>query len=409
MSGSQTTKSTSSNTVNPAQMAEYQANYQQAQTAASQPYSPPSQLVAPLNATQQQGFQGILDTAASAPGSTAVNNAVAGTQGILNYQAPTVSAPTIAASGTVAAPTVTPQSITAASAAKSGTVTAGQLSDTNLSPYMSPYTNDVLNSTNADLNNSYQQALTGDAQRATQENAFGGSRADIADSQTTNDYLRNLATTDSGILNTGYTNAQNAALTDIGNNINTGEFNTTATNNVNTTNAGLAQQAALANQSANLTGQQTNASNAIQSGEFNTSAQNAINAQNSSNALTASNANAGNANTAAGLNLNAAGVLNTLGTNQQNMAYNNANAVSAVGNAQQAQSQNVDSAAYQDYLNSINYQMQMQQLKNQSLGMIPVQQTTKGTSTQTTNPGLVGILGALGSVGQGVGSIMAAG
>jgi hypothetical protein len=63
-------------------------------------------------------------------------------------------------------------------------VTPGMLANTDLAPYMNPYTNDVVNTSLAALNQQREQAIMGNADKASSANAFGGSRQGITDAVT---------------------------------------------------------------------------------------------------------------------------------------------------------------------------------------------------------------------------------
>lgn len=229
--------------------------------------------------------------------------------GLMDYRAPVVAAPP--------------------------TVTAGQLSSTDLSPYLNPYTDDVVNSALADLQRARGVQGVADNAAATAAHAFGGTRQAVQNANTTNDYLRNVSSTAAGLRQAGYANAQQAALSDIGNRLNADQFNAT--------------------------------------GAYNAGA-----------------ANASNDLAGAGLRLNAANQYAGLGTSYFNQLAQQGNLHSAVGAQQQALQQAQDDAAYEEFMRQLNYPYQQQQLRNQAVGMIPIQQT----QTQTTNssPGVLDIL-----------------
>lgn len=113
-------------------------------------------------------------------------------------------------------------------------VSAGQLSGTDLSPYMNPWTDSVVNATLADLSHARDMSINGNSSAATLgagANGWAGSRAGVADSLTNDDFLRNFATTAAGLRQAGFNNAQGAAQFDIGNRLNADQFNA---NNANT-------------------------------------------------------------------------------------------------------------------------------------------------------------------------------
>lgn len=143
-------------------------------------------------------------------------------------------------------------SIQAASYAPSANLTAGQLSSTDLSGYMNPFTNDVANTTAAQLARQNAIDNTNAAGQATAAGAFGGSRSAVLQNLNTDSYQRNLDQTLANLNLSGYQNAQQAALSDIANRMQAGEANQNALNQAGQFNASAAQNASLANQNAAL-------------------------------------------------------------------------------------------------------------------------------------------------------------
>ncbi len=342
MSGS--TKTTQSNTVDPALMALYRQNYDTAQGVANRPYQPyTGELVAPFSSAQSEA-QGLLGNIATGSiGDGALNNAVGAAQGILGYTPQSISAPQVSTQQ-IAAPQIS----------------AGMLSNTDLAPYLNPYQNDVVNQTLAQLDRARGMAQVKTNQQAAAENAFGGSRSGVANALTNQYYDQETAGTLANLNAQNFSQAQNAAQSDIARQL----------------------EAAQANQGAGLTAAQGNAANAL-------SASNA----NANNALAAEQANTNAGLAAQNLGLNASSLLSGLSAQQLQQALAKANALGSAGNQQQQEQQAIDQAAYQQFLNQWNYPLQQQQIRNQALGLIPLQQTQ--TTTQSQNPGLLGILGGL--------------
>ena len=111
---------------------------------------------------------------------------------------------------------VNPTNITAMGL--SPTVTAGQLSNTSLTPYMNPYTTSVIDAQQADLLRGANIGLDQLGAQAQMAGGFGGSRHGIAMGEIGRDTLSQLAQASAGLRQAGYQNAQNAAFQDIGNN-----------------------------------------------------------------------------------------------------------------------------------------------------------------------------------------------
>jgi hypothetical protein len=99
------------------------------------------------------------------------------------------------------------------------TVSAGQLSDTNLSPYTNPYEQSVVDATSSQLARQNQIDNTNAAAQATAAGAFGGSRSAVLQNLDTDSYQRNLDQTLAGLNQANYTQAQQAAQSDIAGNL----------------------------------------------------------------------------------------------------------------------------------------------------------------------------------------------
>lgn len=330
--GSSTQTST---TVDPQLLALYMQNYANANAVANdssafQPYT--GELVAPLSPLQQQGQQAILSAANDLTAANTLNNALSNTNNLLGYQAPTLSAPA----------TVTPN-----------TIAAGQLANTDLTPYLNPYTNDVINSTLSNLALARGQQQVSDDAAATAANAFGGTRQAVQNALTTNDYLRNVASTTASLNQGAYANAQQAALADI---------------------------------NSRLSASQTNAANQLNASEFN-----------DSSAYNAAAANAANSLAGANLQMNAANLLGGLSNDQLNQALQRAGAIEGAGAEQTALQQQQDQAAYQEFLRQAQFPIEQQQLRSQALTEIPISQTT--TTNTHSSPGVLDVFNTLANVG----------
>lgn len=92
---------------------------------------------------------------------------------------------------------------------------AAQLSDADLSQYLNPYQQDVIDATMSDLGRARDSAMNATGVAATRGGAFGGDRHAIMESQNNADYMRQAASTSANLRNQGFQNAQNAAMSDI--------------------------------------------------------------------------------------------------------------------------------------------------------------------------------------------------
>ena len=191
-------------------------------------------------------------------------------------------------------------------------VQAGQLSGTNLGAYTNPFESQVVDQALGDIERSRKLAQNQLGAQATASNAYGGSRQGIAEAETNRAFAEQAAKTASGLRQAGYTQAQQMALQDIG----------------------TAQQAALANQQANLAagtttagfGQQSNLANQAalnQAGQFGASAQNVASQQAAAAQNQAAQFGSSAANQAAAANMaaqNQAAQFGSTAANQMSLA-----------------------------------------------------------------------------------------
>ena len=81
----------------------------------------------------------------------------------------------------------------------------------NISQFMNPYTQEVMNRTAADINAAQQQAMNQLGQQASTAGAFGGSRHGIAEAQTNAGFTKQLADTSANLNMQGFNTALGAA------------------------------------------------------------------------------------------------------------------------------------------------------------------------------------------------------
>lgn len=363
MSGGSKTTQTQSTSVDPKLMDLYNTNYEKANAVANTPFQSAPNNVAPFSATQIAGQQGLLDFANSNIGADSMGQAKSALSGILGYSPQMITSPGTLQGRSVSASTVNPNS-----------VEAGQLSTTDLSKYLNPYTNSVVNSSMEDLAMARAQQQVADNQASTAAGAFGGSRQAVRDSLTTNDYLRTVGSTAANLRSGAYTNAQQAALADITNRLNAGEFSANQKLSADTTNAGNRLNADI-----------YSANSGTNADTFNLN-----------NLLDISKTNAGNDLSGAGLRLSAGSQFASLSDQEIQQALQKAGIIEGVGAQQTAMDQANKDSAYQEFLRQIGYPAQQQQQRNQALGMIPMQQTTTGTTGTSQDP--------TGNIIQGVGT-----
>ena len=155
-----------------------QAIFGQAQQAAGQQYTPYSgEQVAPINSTQQQGIG--MATQNANTGQSALSQGVQNATSAGQYQPSQV----------------------------------GTSYDQNaVNAQLNPYTQNVIDTTNSDLQRQNQIANTNNDASATQVGAYGGTRNAVQDSLTNEGYARAMATNTANLNQSNYTNAQQQAL-----------------------------------------------------------------------------------------------------------------------------------------------------------------------------------------------------
>lgn len=294
-------------------------------------------------------------------------------------------------------------------------VTAGQFAGTDMSQYMNPYLNTVVDQTAADMERArlIQQNQANDAMTAA--GAFGGSRHGIANAETNRAFFDRLGATTGQLRNLGFESARDSAFRDIGNTMqadlanqgmeyNVGAGNRDATNQARMTGANNATSASIsnANNQSQLAGMRMGAMN--DASRFGAQAQNDTSRFNSSLGADLSRFNAGAANDTSRFNANS---YNNFGQNQFNnqmqgaaqlgnlsgQGFNMANTISGNqqrdGQTAQAQTQALINAAMQQFQNFSN--AGNLGLGNLQSGVAAVPGGS-GTTTSSSNPGLGGLL-----------------
>ena len=141
-------------------------------------------------------------------------------------------------------------------------VQAGQLATTSLSPYMNPYTQQVIQANEADILRGAQIGMNELGAQAQAARAFGGSRQAIAQSEMGRNVLQQLAQSSAGLRQAGFQQAQQAAQQDIAGAMQAQLANQATGLQAQTTTGQQALQAQLANQAAQQQSGQFKASQA---------------------------------------------------------------------------------------------------------------------------------------------------
>ncbi|QDP54038.1 MAG: hypothetical protein Unbinned1502contig1001_25 [Prokaryotic dsDNA virus sp.] len=136
---------------------------------------------------------------------------------------------------------------------------SGQIADTDLSRYTNPFENQVVQQSLSDLERARQIQQNVQGAQAQAAGAFGGSRQAIAEAETNRAFAEQAARTASGLRQAGFTQAQQAAQSDIASRLQADLANQRSALQAGTTTAQLGQQAQIANQTAGLQADTTTA------------------------------------------------------------------------------------------------------------------------------------------------------
>lgn len=317
--GGGSTTQTTKNETDPQLKALMLSNYSTAQGVADTPFQAyTGQRVAPTNPTQAAGQAGLLTAVNDPTATNTLNTAVGGVGGLLSYQPQNIAAP--------------------------ATVNAGQLSNTDLTPYMNPFQKDVIDASVSQNEYARNVAQMHDSQAATHAGSFqgAGTRQGVAMGETNAGYDRNNQQNLAELNSANFGQARSAASTDISNRMNADQFNATGGYN-----AGVA--------------------------------------------------NAANDITGANFRLNAGTTLAGLSNQQLQDALTRAGVINAVGDQQHSQQQDQNDAAYEEFMRQIQYPQQQQSIRNAAIGLLPNDGTQTGTATKKYGLGdflMAGISGA---------------
>ena len=228
------------------------------------------------------------------------------------------------------------------------TYNPAQLASTNLSSYMNPYTQDVINKTLPIMQQQLGLSQDQNQDAAASANAYGGSRQAIQQGVTQAQGAQNMAQMAAQLNQANFAQAQQGAEFDVG-----------------------AQN---------------------QAGQFNATAQNTAQAQNQQAGLSQEQ-----------LNNTASSGLGQLGTQQMQNNIANYGMLTSAGGLEQNQAQNDINANMSKFNQAFQYPQQQLGMMESSLGMTPYDSATSGTSastqTQTQSSPMTAALGGLQTLG----------
>jgi len=310
------------------------------------------------------------------------------------------AAPQINAQQMEAAPQINAMQMQNAPNINAQQIGSGQMSQTDLAPYMNPYTQAVTDTTMSELER--QRLIAMNQTNSAASGAFGGSRHGIMQAETNRGFGDVAARTLAGLNSDNFMQAQAAGFQDIGNQFAADRSNQAAGLQSQIANASNAMQVGRNNQSADLQAQMTNAGNALDVGRSNQSAGLQSQIANAGNYL-----DVGRSNQSANLQSQLANASNAMQSNSQNLqgAAGLANisnmgfsrgqsaldAQMNAGNMQQQQQQQLIDAARQQTFADTGFNDEAIARLMSVLGGVPMSKT----QTQSSNPGPLGLLAAL--------------
>ena len=293
-------------------------------------------------------------------------------------QASATPPPQVTAAPMAPAPQVNAQPMQNAPNVNAQNINAGQLSNTDLSPYMNPFTQAVTDTTMSELER--QRLIAMNQTNSAASGAFGGSRHGIMQAETNRGFGDIAARTAAGLNSDNFMQAQGAAFQDIGNSFAANQSNQASSLQAQLANANNAMQVGRNNQASDLQAQLANAGNSLDVGRSNQASNLQAQLANASNALSASNSALQGANSLA--------QLSNMGFSRGQSALNSQ---MTAGNMQQALQQQLINAGKQQTNDDTGFTDEA--LSRLLAGMGGAQYSTSTTDSKTPSWG--GLLTAL--------------
>lgn len=413
--------STNQTTVDPTLTGRQTDLWNQASTLAKQPYQPytgdrfegftPDQMAAWDQARTAAGAgQGELDQAG------------AGLTGLKDFTPSQVNYGGSQTYTAAAGPNVSATSVAGAMAGRPGynpltigasRVNAGKFTDANLSAYLNPVTNAVVDTSLSDVERARKEAIAAGEARAAGTGAWGGKRHGVSDSLTNRDYGSLAAKTSAELRSAAFDKAAGLITSDQDRVLRGDQGNQAADLQASISNqntglqAGLAKDrnaldALTADQRAGLEAQVANQSNASGINKFNAGQLQTGSQFDADAAMRASTANASNSIAGANTRLNSLNSLSALGSDRQRMLGTGADLLSRIGGQQQAFGQAKKDFDYQQFAEGRDHPYKNMDLLQRILAS--GQYGSTNTST-TPNPNRGSFLGSA----LGLGGLLAGG
>jgi hypothetical protein len=358
------------------------SNFQFAQNLANQPYQAyTGERVAPFSDDTMAAF----DLFRGRVGQDPYGGAISGIQGMLGYQPQQVQ------SGYSPGQVNVPWNVGDVNAQQLQTqYNAPQFAGQDISPYMNPFTNEVIDRSMGDIERQRQITDSALNAQAAQAGAFGGSRHGVANSLTNDAFARQAADSSAQLRMAGYQDAAGRLENDLGRQWMATELGQRS----GFANQQADLQAQLANQGMQAAGAQFGLNQAFGNEELQRMA--------AQMGLSADMFNSEAGLNAFGANLQGYGMLGNMIGAQQGLQQSDLSRLFASGMTQDQHMQQQLDVPYQNYLDQQNWGPRNLSLLNSALG---TGAAAIGGQAPSQGGGLAGILGGAQLGGQAAGSI----
>jgi hypothetical protein len=328
-----------------------------ASDASKVPYAPyQGQRLADFSGDTKDAFNMIRDTANG--GTPVTDSAIHTAQGIAGYQAGTIGA-TGTSAQSVQAHDVNAVQTNAPDAIHSQDVHTQGIPGADLSAYINPYVNNVLDVQKQRATQSYQEQQSMRDDAAIKAGAFGGSRRFVADSLAQRDMNQQMQDMDAQGLAAAYDNATGLYETDETRRTQVNEGNADRRLNADTTSADMLMRTRMGNADRSLAADSTSAGLDLQARTGNADRRLQSDTNDANRTLQARIANEDARRSGRALGLDAAQLEGVLGAQQQDQRLGLASALSGVGAQESQLKQTGLDTAYNDWKTQQEYPRDM--------------------------------------------------
>ena len=347
---------------------------------AQTPYTPyPYASIAPMSPTELAGMQQTADLARANVGQDEVNKAIGTASRLTDFSPNQVIGQRVDARQ-MGMDRIDPLAALSPQQVQAEDITAGQFSQTDLTPYQNQYTQGVVDTALGDIERARQMQQGENAAAAVSAGAFGGSRQGLVEAETNRAALEQAANTAARLRQQGFESAAQRAESDIGRRMQADQLNT---------QFGL--RGDLANQQAQLAADTTSAANELarlrsnqamrgQMEQAQTSANLAADTNTANNLMRAQQLNQAAGLQGAQQQLGAAQQLAGLGQGLRGMRFADAGQLTGVGQQQRQFGQQMLDDRMRRFYEQQEYPFRMFDVLRGAAGILPNPLTSSGYS-----------------------------